>query len=162
MKAKKEIPEMTTADLATALSKHGVQLFKERSGMPLNQAQRNLEGRTHYVDDSTLKSFVAKIHSCNIMDDGLILGMVESCQKGPRAEDGRVFRPVFFDVFGNTVYRPDLDDSFDSQKQAMSDFWKQAAEIDAIKATVEGAKAKHKAMQAAAETFGDLLEEISE
>lgn len=160
MKQPKQVPAMSTADLATTLSKHGVQLFKDRSGMPLNQAQRNLEGRTHYVDDSTLKSFVAKIHSVSVMDDGLILGIVESCQKGPSSDSGRVFRPVFFDVFGNTVYRPDLDESFDSQKQAMSDFWKQADEIDAIKATIEGAKAKHKALAQAADDFSELLEEL--
>lgn len=159
---KREIPAMTTADLASALSKHGVKLFKEFSGMTLNQVQRNLEGRTHYASDASLKFHKATVHTVNVMDDGLILGIVESVQKGPEASDGRGFRPVFFDVFGNTVYRPELDETLPSQKAAMAEFWQQADKVNAIKATIAGAKAKLKAMNTEVENFSKLVDEIEE
>lgn len=134
---------MNSEEMIAALKKAGVLLFKEYSGMPLNQAQRNLSGRTHYVDDTTIRSFNAKIHSVHVLDEGLLLGIVESVQKGFNESDGRFFRPVFFDLFGNTVYRPDIEDSFDSLKKAQADFWKQADLLDAEALTIEGIEKKH-------------------
>ena len=37
-----------------------VELFKDRSAVPKWDAQQNLQGRTHYVEDSTLKYFGAR------------------------------------------------------------------------------------------------------
>lgn len=159
-KTKSAAPAPSINDVAQAISKAGIELFKERTGLPLNQAQRNLSGRTHYVDDSTLKGFGAKVHSVSIMDEGLVLGMLESLQKGFNAADGRVWRPVFFDVFGNVIYRPDIEESFDNQKEAMAEFWKQSNEIDAVQATLDGAKAKQQAMQNELEKFTELVDSL--
>lgn len=155
-----QAPEVSIEDVVKAVQKAGVELFKERAGLPLNQAQRNLEGRTHYVDDSTLKSFVAKIHAVYVMDEGLILGLVESLQAGPNPDMGRVYRPVFFDLFGNTLYRPSIEESFKSLKQAQTEFWKQAEEIDAVDATIEGLKAKRDSLQKEAEDLNAIVEEL--
>jgi hypothetical protein len=157
-----EVPAMSTTDMASAMSKAGFKLFAERTGLPLNQAQRNLEGRTHYVDDSTLKSFAAKIHTVHVMDDGLVLGLVESVQKGFNAADGRVFRPVFFDLFGRIIHRPEIDDSFDSQKQAMSSFWKEADEIDAVEETRNGLREKCEVLTKELGEVQTLLEELKD
>jgi hypothetical protein len=135
------------AALIDAIKKQGIELFRERSGMPLNQAQRNLQGRTHYVDDATLKSFGAKVHTTHVMDDGLIFGMVESLQKGFNPEDGRVWRPVFFDLFGNIVARPPIEDSFDNIKQAQAEFWKLADTLDAQALTIEGVEKKYDVLE---------------
>jgi hypothetical protein len=135
-------PEFDIDQLKMALAKAGVTLFTERSGFPLNQAQRNLQGKTHYVDDSTMRGFVGKIHSVHILEDGLILGLVESIQAGPNEESGRVYRPVFFDVFGNVVMRPDIEDSFKTLKQAQAAFWRMADDIDTIPLTLKGIETK--------------------
>lgn len=140
-------PQMNSEDLLAGLKAQGIKLFREYSGMPLNQAQRNLSERTHYVDDTTIRSFAAKVHSVHVLDEGMLLGMVESVQKGFNAEDGRCYRPVFFDLFGNTVYRPEIEDSFDSIKKAQADFWKQADMLDAEKITLEGIEKKYDAIE---------------
>lgn len=158
---KQDIPAMSASDVANVLVKNGIALFRDRSGMALNQAQRNLEGRSHYVDDSTMKAFVSRIHTANVMDDGLTFGIVESLQKTANPDEGRVFRPVIFDVFGNVIYRPDLEESFDTQKQAMSEFWKQADEIDPVKTTLDGAKQKQEAMQKELDKFDELIEDLT-
>jgi hypothetical protein len=138
---------MNKEEMIQALSKEGILLFREYSGLPLNQAQRNLAGRTHYVDDSTIRSFNARVHSVHIIDDGLLLGMVESLQKSFNADEGRVYRPVFFDLFGNIVYRPDIGDSFSDQKKAQADFWKQADLLDAENITIKGIEKKYDALE---------------
>lgn len=155
-----QAPEVSLDDVLRIVKKAGIELYKDRAGMPLNQAQRNLEGRTHYVDDATLRSFVAKIHSVSIMDEGLILGLVESVQAGPNSESGRLYRPVLFDVFGNTIALPDLEHSFKTLKQAQSEFWKAADEVDAVELTIEGLKRKRDTLAADAETLDKLLEEL--
>jgi hypothetical protein len=154
-------PEFDVDQLRSALIKAGVVLFTERSGFPLNQAQRNLEGRTHYVDDSTVKSFAAKVHSVHVLEDGLILGMVESIQAGATAETGRVYRPVFFDVFGNIVFRPEIEDSFKTQKSAQAEFWKRADDIDPVKATLEGVEKKHDSVKEELKSWEKLMDLFS-
>ena len=42
----------------------------------------------------------------------------------------RGFRAVVFDVFGDTVYRPNLDTMFNSSKEALKDFETWAKEFD--------------------------------
>ena len=142
------------------LQRAGIDLFKERGGKPLNQAQRNLDGRTHYVEDSTIKSFVGQIHATHILDGGLLIGIVESVQAGPNAESGRVFRPVVFDLFGNVVYRPDIDESFQTLKLATMDFWDKADSFDAHKLTLEGLKAKVKEAESEVEMWKRLAEQF--
>lgn len=153
--------KMTTDALATKLKAIGLELYRERSGYPLSQAQRNLEGRTHYVDDKSIKFHAAKIISCNVLDDGLILGIVESVKAGfNEQESGRVYRPVFFDVFGNDIYRPDIENSFKTAKQANASFWAQAEMIDAIKATLEGAERKRNLIELELRDYDAFLKEL--
>lgn len=151
---------MDTQELASKLKAAGIELFQERSGFPLNQAQRNLDGKTHYVDEASLRSHVSKIHNVYVMDDGLILGMIESVQAGPSADDGRVYRPVFFDIFGGIIYRPDLQDSAKTLKKAQAEFWQQAEEVDAIEATTEGMKAKLQELERSVDDFKRLMKEV--
>lgn len=151
---------METQDLARKLKQAGIELFQERSGFPLNQAQRNLDGRNHYVDESTLRSFVSKIHNVYVMEDGLILGMVESVQAGPNADSGRVYRPVFFDVFGGIIHRPSIEESAKTIKKAQAEFWQQAEEIDAVEATLDGLKAKQGQIEQELDGIKKLVREI--
>lgn len=123
-----------TKALSDALRLQGVEVFRDESSYPLNRAQRNLAGKTHYVDDDTMKFHSSRILSCSVLDDGLLLGIVESAA----TYDGRrVYRPVFFDIFGTVVSRVDLDDSFKSADAARKEFWRLAESLDAVKFTIE-------------------------
>lgn len=156
----KQVPAMNANDIAAALSKHGIHLFRDYPGMALNQVQRNLHGRTLWAEDSNLKSRKASIEALSVMDEGLVLGVVEKAQKTANPADGVVFRPVFFDVFGNIIDTVELADAPDTKKGAMAELWKRADDIDAIRSTVEGAKEKQAAMQKALDEFTELVEEM--
>lgn len=154
------VPEITVEQLVSDLSKAGVQLFRQRSGMPLNQAQRNLEGLTHYVDDKSLSAFVAQIHHVYILEEGLLLALIESVQAGPNKESGRVYRPVLFDVFGNVIHQPTIDDSADSLKKANAQLWQVVDEMDGVQITIDGLKAKIKQLDDQSEKLTELLDSI--
>ena len=53
---------------------------------------------------------------------GALFLIVESCAADYK-NNRRVFRAVCFDVFGKTVYHPDLDASSSSTETAIKDFW---------------------------------------
>lgn len=83
-----------------ACCEYGAHQYQCKSSYSDSDAQRNLEGRTHYADSDTLRYFKAKIlrgiHSTN----GLYYLIQESL---PHPELGRVRRNVLFDVFGSVV-----------------------------------------------------------
>lgn len=70
-------------------------------------AQRNLSGRTHYVDDDTLKWHKGRITYSTHKCDGLLF-QITSSDALDMNNTRRGFRCIVFDVFGETVYRPDL------------------------------------------------------
>lgn len=151
---------MDTNNVAHKLKQAGIELFEERSGFPLNQAQRNLERKCNYAEEASLRNNVTKIHNVYVLEDGLVLGLIESVQSGASADSGRVYRPVFFDVFGNIIHQPKIDESFPSIKKAQSEFWKQAEEIDAIEATSKGIKTKLEAMEEELDEFKRMTKDI--
>lgn len=73
-------------------------------------AQRNLTGKTHYVDEDTLKFFHARIVSTRGMQEGLLFGMVTSVAKDSDNRS-RGFRFVVFDLFGTVLNDRDHADS---------------------------------------------------
>lgn len=151
---------METQELAAKLKKAGIPLFEERSGFPLNQAQRNLEGRSLYAEDSQLRTRSTKIHSVYVLEDGLILGLVESVQAGASEADGRVYRPTFFDVFGNIISQPEIKDASPTLKKAQADFWRTADELDAADVTANGMKTKEEQLEKALADFRKLMKEL--
>lgn len=95
----KAVTEETARNIARALN---ISRF-ERCGYDAKAtAQRNLSGKTHYVEDDTLKFFHARINSARVAHEGLTFAMVESV-----AEDfenrARSFRFVAFDLFGTVL-----------------------------------------------------------
>ena len=84
-------------------------LYRNESMDPKANAQRNLRGRTHYVDDDTLRFHKARILSARVAANGLLFAIIESMSLD---WDGtkRGFRGVIFDIFGNVVgNRADID-----------------------------------------------------
>ena len=104
---------MNTETLATIIrnisrTTNGARLYESRYfHNPKDYAQNELIGRTHYVDESALKYFHARVIRAHQDAEGLLFWIVESSATDPD-NNGRGFRPVVFDIFGEVVYRPDL------------------------------------------------------
>ncbi len=111
-------PETARA-IAKAVESLRVRLFTHESGHPKYNAQRNLRGRTHYVDDDTLRSFHSRITSSGIIGNawGLLFRVTESCALDMH-NTRRGFRCVVFDVFGTAIHRPNLENTFRTGAQA--------------------------------------------
>jgi hypothetical protein len=88
--------------IQSALNILGVRPFRQESCYSLNDAQRNLQGRTHYVDNDTLKGFRARVLNAHLSHDGLVYWIIESV--GNKPFDGKANkRFAAFDVFGDVV-----------------------------------------------------------
>lgn len=95
-------------------------------------AQAALNGRTHYVDESTMKYFQSRImgtkFACELLGSNgryHFFCIIESLPlTPPDRPHKRGFRPVVFDISGKTVFRPDLEEmeenysKFNSSKKA--------------------------------------------
>ena len=84
---------------------------------PKADAQHNLRGRTHYVDDDTLKYHKARVLNCAPACDGLVYWIIESYAVDYENRS-RAFRPVVFDICGNVVHRVALDEGYKTEKAA--------------------------------------------
>ena len=85
---------------------------------PKDEAQEALIGRTHYVDDSTLRYFSVRITSARPIMEGLFFEIMESSATN-MDKTARGFRVVVFDVFGEAVYRPSLEHMKRTSAQAL-------------------------------------------
>lgn len=131
-------PEEITAIVAALKPLH-VQLFECKSCDPKHNAQRNLEGRTHYVDDDTLKWHKSRVASSGHFANGLLFAITTSDSLDMN-NTKRGFRCVVFDLFGTTVYRPDLADASPTRKGAEKAF--RDAEFDLAAHYREAIKSK--------------------
>ena len=117
-------------------------LYRTESSYAKENAQRNLAGRTHYVDSDTLRFHKSKIVRAAYHDGGLLFSIIESCGLNYQ-NTKRGFRYVIFDVFGNVVARPQLEDSFKTSEQASKAMYAVLNGIDAVSHTakaIEGAR----------------------
>jgi hypothetical protein len=103
--------------LRDILRSASIQLFSDRATLPKYNAQQNLEGRTHYVDDSTLRYFHSRITSAHDCCSGTLFYVIESTALDPD-NTSRGFRGVVFDVWGSAIYRPDLQSTFRTSQGA--------------------------------------------
>lgn len=92
-------------------------LYRQESSDPKSNAQRNLAGRTHYVDDDTLRFHKSHVLSAQHHDDGLLFSIVTSDALNMH-NTRRGFHYVIFDLFGHVVKRVDLEHSFKSHQAA--------------------------------------------
>jgi hypothetical protein len=86
-------------------------LFRNESSHPLDNAQKNLMGRTHYVDPDTLKWHKSRVLSSGMTDGGLLFWIVTS-DALDMDNTRRGYRFVVFDVFGHVVSRQKLEDAW--------------------------------------------------
>ena len=97
-------------------------LYKNEWTNSKANAQENLEGRTHYVDSSTLRYFNSRIVSALPVSNGAFYKIIESVSLDHN-NTKRGFRAVLFDIFGTVVYRPDLKECFTSKEKADKGFY---------------------------------------
>jgi hypothetical protein len=120
-----------------------VNLFRTESSDEKTNAQRNLMGRTHYVDDDGLRFHKSRIISTAIADDGLLFAIVESYAVDYQ-NTRRAYRPVVFDIFGTVLSRVDLEDGYKSSKSARKAMWDVLNGIDAKAHTLKAIDAQEK------------------
>lgn len=116
-----------------------MQLYQNESSNPKYNAQRNLIGRTHYVDDDTLRFHKARIISSADSCNGLVFWLIESTAMDYQ-NTTRGFRYVIFDVFGNVIDRPELGEGFRTSNQARKAMYKALTNINPYKVTATGIK----------------------
>ena len=122
-------------------------LYRNESSDPKRNAQRNLSGRTHYVDDDTLRFHYGRVLSARHTDGGLLFAIVESVALDLH-NTKRVYRYVIFNVFGDTIGRVDLEHCWKSSEAATKAMWAALNAIDARAVTLE-AIARHELAYAA-------------
>jgi hypothetical protein len=107
-----------------------MQLFKDESSHAKVNAQHNLCGRTHYVDDDTLRWHKSHIISARVVDRGLLFAIVTSDALDMN-NTKRGFRYVIFDVFGSVLGRPELKEAYRTSALATKAMWTALNKIDA-------------------------------
>ena len=107
-----------TDDTARAIAHAiGTRPFERHGYDAKYSAQRNLDGKTHYADDDTLKFFHARINSCRTECNGLVLILIESAAKDMN-NTARGHRFVAFDLFGTVINDRDHGDALRSKSDA--------------------------------------------
>lgn len=116
---------------------NAMELFSKHSSMyPKVDAQQNLQGRSHYVDDDTLRYHHSRVISTHVTDGGLLFAVVTSDAKDMDNRQ-RGFRFVVFDVFGTVISR-DTDAWFRTSDQCRKAMWTAVNAMDAAAITREG------------------------
>jgi len=108
--------------------------YRNEVSDPRTNAQRNLCGRTHYVDDDTLRWHKSRVLRARATSDGLLFWIITSdaldCNNTRRG-----FRYVVFDVFGNTLARPDLEHAFRTHAKCEKEMWEVMNAINTVEVT---------------------------
>lgn len=123
-------------DIATSIAHViGTSLFEKKSSYSAkDDAQRNLSGKTHYVDEGTLKSFYSRISSARYTDEGLLFSIIESVA-GDYQNKSRGFRFVTFDLYGTIVndrVSADVNRLHSSAAKAEREMWEFLNSFDAL------------------------------
>jgi len=124
-------------------------------------AQLNLQGRTYYVDDDTLKFHKAKVLETRAHDNGLLFSIVESCALDPNGHK-RGFRYVIFDLFGTVLDRPDLQSTYSSSLRARKAMYEALNKIDAKAITLAGIENRRRVLKLDDDYILERLKRIEE
>jgi hypothetical protein len=106
-------------------------LYTERRNHPVDNAQENLSGRTHYADTATLRFHKSRILSARPMMSGAFFLVIESCALDYN-NSKRGARAVLFDLLGDTVYRPKLEECHRTRAQASAAYWRWLESFDPV------------------------------
>lgn len=116
----KDTPEQIAA-IVKALAELYIYPFTQKSGDAKRNAQLNCGGFTHYFDDDTLRFHKGRVNSTGTLAGGLIF--FASCTDALDMHNTRRgHRYVAFDLFGNMVFRPSLEEAKATEKAARKAF----------------------------------------
>lgn len=105
--------------ITKALALIHVQTFRRESGDPKHNAQRNLAGKTHYVDDDTLRWHKSRVLGTTTLHNGLLFRV--TCSDALDMNNSkRGFRCAVFDVFGTCISRPALESATATKQAAIN------------------------------------------
>lgn len=110
-------------------------LYSNQTSDPKRNAQRNLQGRTHYVDDDTLRFHKSRVLSARPAYNGLVFAIVTSDALDMN-NTKRGFRFVIFDVFGTVLERTSIEGAYPTSTRATKEMWSALNAIDAKAATL--------------------------
>jgi len=112
-------------------------LYRNESDDPKSNAQRNLCGRTHYVDDDTLRWHKSRVVAARVTDGGLLFA-ITTTDALDMHNTRRGYRYVIFDVFGNVIDRLDIESSFRTRDACEQAMWAVLNALDAEQVTLGG------------------------
>jgi len=98
--------EKTINAISEAAAALGFYRFEDKSYRADYSAERNLQGKTHYVDADTMRFFSARTLCARALSP-LYFIILQSQKSGPGSAAGRVRRVTVFDVFGEVVEQSD-------------------------------------------------------
>ena len=118
-------------------------LYENKSSNAKRNAQSNLMGRTHYVDDDSLRFHKARILSARHTDGGLLFAIVESTSADYK-NTRRGFRFVIFDIDGTVIERANLDGMYSTSKSATKAMWAALNTMNAHQITLDAIARKER------------------
>ena len=136
-------------------------LYKQESCYPKPNAQINLEGRTYFATDSTLKCFGSRISSAHETCNGLLFYIIESSFLDYN-KTKRGFRYAIFDIFGEAVARLPMDDAFRTSEQARKAMWKELNAFDVAEHYKKALSSISKRKAVEAEDAAQALQHLEE
>ena len=118
--------------------------------------ERQMSGRTHFFDPSTMRFFSGKVLRARSLDDGAILGTI--CSQAEGFHGGRVYVVNFHDFTGHCLSRENLGSrSFKTMAQADKAFWKRAETFDGRAVVVAAIRREHDDAKAKAASLSRLI-----
>lgn len=133
-----------------------MEFYREQSSKPKWNAQRNLQGRTHYVDDETLRFHKSRVLEARHIENGLFFYIITS-DAVDMHNTKREFRFVIFDVFGSVVARPELGKGGSSSQWARKAMWDVLNGLDAGEWTFRAIDRQRKAHEQEMDQLNDKV-----
>lgn len=107
-----------------------IELYSDKSSDARINAQRNLCGRTHYVDTDTLRWHKSRVLRAHATVDGLLF-WIRTSDALDMNNTRRGYRYVIFDLHGNVLSRPDSEHAFRTHRACEKAMWGELEKIDA-------------------------------
>lgn len=134
-------------------------LYRNESSDPKTNAQRNLCGRTHYVDDDTLRWHKSRVLTARVVDNGLLFAITTSDALDIN-NTKRGYRFVVFNVFGDVIARPKLEESYRRHEKATKAMWVALNEIDAFAHTQQAIEEARKNYESELTRLSETVEAL--
>jgi len=134
---------------------------RQYSDNPTISAQKNLEGRTHYVDPQTLKYHGSRVLSALLVSDGAFFKIIETVSIDYQ-HTKRGYRAVVFDLFGTTIYCPKLEETHTNREKADKAFYAFFDTFDEIGHYQQALANKITRLNKEAQNLSDILKELGQ